>query len=236
MTFVYFDLDRTLIDHDSAERQAVQQFHERFHERIDESKSGFVTRWREVAERFWEQYHEGTISYWQQKRERVRTLLDRDEDELPDEEADEILNWYLKHYKAACELFPDARNCLDQLREVVDLGILTNGGKDLQYDKLQRTEIMDYFDPIVCSDQVGIAKPNEGIFQTACRRADRDPAEVIYIGDSVELDVTPANQYGMTGIWLNRTEETAAASSSFQRLTSLEGFPQLVLDQARPAS
>lgn len=236
MTFVYFDLDRTLINHDRAERCAVRMFHDRFQDQIDDTKPAFVSRWREVAEQFWAKYHKGTISYWQQKRERVRTLLDRNENELPDEQVDEILDWYLTHYKAECELFSDARECLEQLHDHVDLGILTNGGEDLQYDKLRRTDIIDYFDPIVCSDEVGYAKPNVEIFENACERATRDPEEVIYIGDSVELDVTPANEFGMTGVWLNRTEDSTPTSRAFHHLTSLEPFPELVLENARTAN
>ncbi len=232
MTFVYFDLDRTLVNHDRAQRRAVTRFYKKFQDLLDTSRTEFIERWRAVAERYWEIYHQGNISYREQKRERVRTVLNRDESELPDEEADEVLDWYLGHYKRACRLFPDAEACLRNLREHVELGILTNGGQELQHDKLQRTGIIDYFDPIVCSDEVGHAKPNKEIFDRACERADRSPERIIYIGDSVELDVRPANDFGMTGVWLNRENGSPSTSRPFHHLSSLEEFPDLVLEEA----
>ncbi len=212
LPFVFFDLDRTLIDHDLAERRAVRDFHNRFRERISIPFESFLKRWRTVAERFWQQYEEGKIEYWEQKRKRVRTLLNDSKSTLSNEEIQEFLSWYLETYTEHCQLFPDVRDVLDRLRDRVEMGILTNGGGTLQRKKLTRKNIADYFGPIICSDEVGSPKPNSEIFQRACRNADRDPERIVYVGDRADLDVAPARELGMTGVLLNRPEVRSPAT------------------------
>ena len=48
------------------------------------------------------------------------------------------------------------------------------------------------------------AKPNLQIFEIACMRAREEPIKCYYIGDDLKTDILPCNNFGMTGIWINR--------------------------------
>ncbi len=176
--FVFFDLDRTLIDHDRAERKAVRQFHRKHRDRIPEPYDAFLDRWRTVADRYWRKYESGEVDYREQKRERIRVVLNGDASGMSDDEAEQHLSRYLDTYVSFCRLFSDVREVLDGLRKHVRMGILTNGGGRLQRRKLSRTDIDRYFDPVVCSNEAGTPKPNAEIFHHACREAGCSPERI----------------------------------------------------------
>ena len=69
---------------------------------------------------------------------------------------------------AADRLFADARPCLDALRARDHvLGLVTNGDRRMQRDKLARHGLADYFDAVAIEGEVGIGKPEAAIFRRA---------------------------------------------------------------------
>ena len=44
------------------------------------------------------------------------------------------------------------------------------------------------------------------IFHTACEALGVAPAEAVYVGDDLTLDVDGAQKAGMRGVWMNRFE------------------------------
>ncbi len=221
-------MDRTLIDHDSAVRQAARQFLDRFSDQVEEDLESFLERWEDISERYWRKYEAGKIGYDEQRRERMRELLDVTPAERTDEEINEILETYLEPYRRHCRLYEDAEQTLQQLTGH-NLGVITNGGRDLQYHKLDKTGIRDLFDVIVCSDEADRPKPHPPIFREAIRRAEAEPEHCIYIGDSTERDVRPAKAFGMRAVWINRMDEsTPAPFPGDAEVNTLENLPELV--------
>jgi len=69
---------------------------------------------------------------------------------------------------------------------------------------LEREGIIDLFDTIVVSDEIGWRKPLPVIFETALDRLGVRAAEAVYVGDRPDLDVAGAHGAGMHAIWINR--------------------------------
>lgn len=65
---------------------------------------------------------------------------------------------------------------------------------------LQKLGLRQYFTHIITSLDVGIAKPEPGIFQEALRVAGLDPTEVMMIGDRVDTDILGANRMGICSV------------------------------------
>ncbi len=108
-------------------------------------------------------------------------------------------------------LFADARTLLTALRRAqVPLALITNGASDTQRDKLSALGIEDWFDAIVVSGELGIAKPDARIFEVAIDTLRIAPKDVAHIGDSLTTDVAGAHAAGLTSIWLNRIGATRA--------------------------
>jgi HAD superfamily hydrolase (TIGR01549 family) len=89
-------------------------------------------------------------------------------------------------------LFPDSRPILERLkRRGVPMGIISNYGTHL-LDLLPKLEIFDYFDFIIVSAIVGVAKPHPRIFEIAVEEAGVPPEQLLYVGDNVGDDISTA--------------------------------------------
>jgi len=69
---------------------------------------------------------------------------------------------------------------------------------------LEREGIIDLFETIVVSDEIGWRKPLPVIFETALNRLGVSPAEAVHVGDRADADVAGAHGCGMHAIWINR--------------------------------
>ena len=87
-----------------------------------------------------------------------------------------------------------------RLQDRVLVGSISNGNADLQAIGLSH-----HFKVSVAASQIGCAKPDAAIFHAACKELGVDPAEAVYVGDDVLLDVAGAQKAGLRAVWLNRT-------------------------------
>ncbi len=93
---------------------------------------------------------------------------------------------------------------LDFLKNKVKLGIITNGFVELQQTRLERTELKDFFEIHVISEQVGIAKPDPRIFEHALSLAGNPEREkVLMVGDTFETDMLGGINAKLDTCWLN---------------------------------
>ena len=79
------------------------------------------------------------------------------------------------------------------------------------HEVLRRTGLRELLDGVVCSAEVGAAKPDPAIFQAALELAGLAPADVVHIGDSPEEDVAGALAAGIRSLLLRRDAPTLAS-------------------------
>lgn len=85
-------------------------------------------------------------------------------------------------------------DALDVLSDDHRLGILSNGVGDIQREKLRRHNLLEHFETVVVSHDVGVMKPDSRIFAEA---EDRLPADRhVYVGDSADHDIGGAVDAG----------------------------------------
>ena len=101
-------------------------------------------------------------------------------------------------------LFPDVLPTLDWLRAGgYRIGSVTNrslGGGPFQ-DEMREYGLLDYFDVLSISCDVGYLKPHPRIFQHALDALAVAPEEALMVGDSLRADVAGAQALGMTAVW-----------------------------------
>lgn len=229
LDFLFFDLDRTLIDHDQAEERAVREFYRKHREQIALDPDEVFDYWEKISEEYWERYSNEELGYHEQRLERLRTFLNFTDEDISDEELNELFKEYLSIYRDACELFPEVRNTFQQLPDN-PRGIITNGGKEIQHEKLQKTNIFDWFSVIVCSNEVQNPKPHPSIFHEALQRAGKEPGQCLYLGDHYEHDIVPAKEQGLHVIWINRDgiEPETDIDEDLDVISSLDELPELL--------
>lgn len=102
------------------------------------------------------------------------------------------------------EPFEDVLPALERLGRHVTLGSISNGFADLETIGLAH-----HFKVSIAAHQIGCAKPDSTIFLAGCTALGVNPAEAVYVGDDLELDVEGAQKAGLRAVWMNRFERSA---------------------------
>ncbi|MYB76269.1 MAG: HAD family hydrolase [Chloroflexi bacterium] len=235
---IVFDLDGTLLDHDGAELAALSKLYPT----LLDGDSGprrwlpfrdFAAVWHDAAERGWQRYVAGELSFAAQRTWRVQQVMALQDEAgdgrqpLTKQEVDDIFARYLTLYEESWSLYPDTLPCLEAL-SAYPLGMITNGDGAQQRQKLEQMGIAERFDSVVVSGDVGFAKPQREIFDRGAEELGLAPNELLFIGDNPENDVLGAMQAGWHAIWLNRdgTRQEVAALT----VADLTDVPRLVVD------
>jgi HAD superfamily hydrolase (TIGR01549 family) len=100
----------------------------------------------------------------------------------------------------AVTLYDDVAPGLARLRQRALLGSVTNGVADLV-----TIGLADQFQASVAARDFGAAKPDPGIFLAGCAALGVLPADTLYVGDDLLLDVQGAQQAGLRAAWMNRS-------------------------------
>ncbi|MQA09234.1 MAG: HAD-IA family hydrolase [Pseudonocardiaceae bacterium] len=133
-------------------------------------------------------------------------------------------------------LFGDVLPCLDWLRAAgVRIAAVTNASGGHQRAKLASLGLAGFVDHVVIAGELGVAKPEPGIFHEACRVLGVHPEETAHVGDRLELDAIGARDAGLCGVWLDRVGEHDPAEDA-ERLprgvhvvSSLASLPELLV-------
>ena len=95
--------------------------------------------------------------------------------------------------------YADVAPALAALRALLPLGVITNGNADLEVIGLHH-----HFNVTLASARFGRAKPDPAIFLAACEAMGVAPADAVYVGDDLRLDVQGAQGAGLRAVWMNR--------------------------------
>lgn len=125
-------------------------------------------------------------------------------------------------------LFDDADEVLALLRPKVKLGIVTNGVRGLQRMKLEGSGLLHWFDVVAVSGEVGIGKPEAGIFEWVSRPLGVPPARTLMVGDNDARDVLGGKNAGLKTAWVDRKHKPATHAADWT-VKQLRGVLPLVL-------
>jgi len=125
---------------------------------------------------------------------------------LNDEKIGNLVDIYRKH-KPSISLYPDAEMILNEFKkEDFKLGLITDGYKESQENKISSLNLRDYFDLIIITDDYGKEywKPSEKSFKLALSKFGMKPNETTYIGDNPLKDFVTAKKLGIYTIRIRR--------------------------------
>lgn len=127
-----------------------------------------------------------------------------------DEETARLMaNDYISISPQKTRLFPGTIELLQFLSSKYRVYLVTNGFKEVQYNKIKNCKIDLYFDKVFTSEEVGCNKPNIEYFQFVLAQTNSLPEQSIIIGDDIEVDIKGAAQVGISTIWCNFVEQTS---------------------------
>lgn len=122
---------------------------------------------------------------------------------------DEYVHLYRARLIETCVPFTGVEQLLVQVKQKTKTGLISNA-YDAQEQRLRinHAGITHYFDVIVIACELGVYKPEPGIFWHALSQLDVSPGESLYIGDSVTHDIRGAKAAGMQAVHYSPTPRT----------------------------
>ncbi len=205
--WVWVDLDDTIWDFKNNSWDALAMV---YHEAGLDKAFNDVDSWRNIYlennHRLWALYNSGAITKEFLMMERFRVILvnagysDTDARKL----SPKLSDIYLDRLAAMSRLVPGALQLLNHLRDKeYHIGIISNGFYEVQYRKMQSSNITHYFETIVLSDDIGVNKPDVRIFNHAVAKAQTTANRSIIIGDNPTTDIIGAINAGWNAICFN---------------------------------
>ena len=196
---VFFDADDTLFDYPRAERAALRACLREFGIRV--GLGTFIDSYRRHNLEMWQAFERGETDQATLRVERFRRVAA--EFGIPDLPTDRVSVFYLEALSGQPHLAPGALTTIRILAKTYPLALITNGIALVQHRRFAASPITRYFQAVVISEEVGVAKPDPRIFEPALAKVGVEASEVLFVGDSVTSDMAAARNAGMDFCWLN---------------------------------
>lgn len=97
--------------------------------------------------------------------------------------------------------YPEVEGVLQGLRETgLHIGLLSDVDEDFLQLCFYALPLEGYLDSVTTSEEVGVAKPHQAIFQRALSKAGCEAHQAVHVGDSPERDAVGARRMGMSSV------------------------------------
>lgn len=207
---ILLDLDGTIIDHQGAEEACLQEACAEVTSRVpDVAPGGFRIIVNRQARRFWSdpEWARSVVQGRSDVRSVTRAIFHAALVEVGIDDLDlarRLAERYRDLREAGMQLFPGALDTLAQFRaHGIRLALVTNGNAAYQRMKIERFDLARCFDIILVEGEFGAGKPDHRIYKAALQSLGCYPTNAWMIGDDLHNDVAPAQQLGMSGIWVD---------------------------------
>ncbi|MBR2583327.1 MAG: YjjG family noncanonical pyrimidine nucleotidase [Oscillospiraceae bacterium] len=202
---ILFDLDDTLLDFRTAERNSILQTFEEFGIPSDEA---VLRLYSEINLGCWQRLELGEMT-------REEVLVGRFERLFAEMGLDLPARPVQDRYEALLEsghyFIPGAPELLEELVLKYDLYLISNGNLLTQESRLKSAGIAPYFRDIFISEQIGANKPSKAFFDACfsaipgfCRE------DAVIVGDSLSSDIRGGINAGVRTCWFNPDGAPAA--------------------------
>ncbi len=196
---VFFDLDHTLWDFETNSDQAYRRVFDEEGLAVDFDR--FMQVYHPINQQCWEDYAAGKVTKDDVKYNRLRRALEQMDIRLPAEVYRRMAERYGQYLSQGTALCEGAKEILDYLKDKYTLHLLSNGFAEVQYPKIERSGLQDYFRTITLSEETGRLKPHPSVFRHALQKAGALAHESVMIGDSFGSDITGALNMGMQAVF-----------------------------------
>ena len=212
---IFLDWDDTIGDWAGAEHKALRDIYANYHlEALYATAEDYIAAYKPYNLELWGMYGRGEVTKewlhfqrFYRPIERMNELTNERVKELAHKMGDEFLQLTNKYFS----VLPGAAEVVRELAKKYPLTIISNGFKEVQYYKFAHSGLAECFAHTIISEEVGINKPQPGIYNIALQLNHVTADEAVMIGDSYSSDIQGAKNAGIDQIWLHEgeTEETA---------------------------
>ena len=197
---ILWDVDGTLLDFKKAEYAAIKKCFEIFH--LGECTDEMISKYSDINRRYWEKLERREIT-------KPEVLVNRFKDFFLTENictdcAEEFNKEYQLQLGETICFCDHSFELMKELKGKVKQYAVTNGTKVAQDRKLQKSGLIDIFDGVFISEEVGCEKPGIAFFECVFEKIGSYAKEdIMIIGDSLTSDIQGGNNAGIVCCWYN---------------------------------
>ena len=198
---IFWDLDHTLWDFD---RNSDLTFNKILNENnIKVDIPSFLKTYHPINRKYWDLYRLNKVSKAHLRYYRLSDTFKELCVEVSDDQINKLSVDYINHLSDFNYLIPNALTILENFHSNYNMHIITNGFKEVQNKKLEKSGLSKYFKTITISEDVGFKKPSKEIFLQAIARANAIIENSVMIGDNFNADIIGSKSVGMKAIYYN---------------------------------
>lgn len=201
-TAVLFDVDDTLYDQTVPFMEAYAEY---FGEKPEVPAEVIYPVTRKYSDAVYSQAMAGEMTMEEMYIYRMQKAFEEFGIRITDQEALDFQKIYAdrQHH---IHMSPLMQDILAFCSGRADLGIITNGPSEHQWDKVRSLQAEKWIphENIFVSADVGAEKPDRKIFDYAKRTMRLEDEEIWFVGDAYALDVEGAVNAGWNAVWMNR--------------------------------
>lgn len=223
---IYFDLDSTLWDFKTNSELTFRELIDKYFDPTDITFDKFCQIYYPINDALWASYRKGTL-----KKEVLRTKRFADTFKHFGIDNNNLINKFADEYLDICPtktvVFDYTYQVLDYLKQKnYRLFLLTNGFREVQTVKIERSGLQKYFEKLICSEDAGYQKPHRKIFEYAIKTVNARKTESIMIGDDPQTDIIGANKFGIDCVFFNhqKTKHNFKVTHEIYSLKTLQNI------------
>jgi len=197
--WLLFDLDNTILDFGRSSKYAFKMLLQIIAPSLNSDQ--LYPIYNEINHEIWAKREAGLISPEELKWKRWDLFFKSENINSDPHKANDIYFEGIKEYP----FFVDqAKEMLDIIKPHFKLMVVTNGLSEVQWPRINTKELKPYFEHIVISDEIGVAKPQKTFFDY-CHSLIGEPNKdrVLVIGDTLKSDILGGNNFGYKTCWYN---------------------------------
>ncbi|HBG87348.1 MAG TPA: noncanonical pyrimidine nucleotidase, YjjG family [Marinilabiliaceae bacterium] len=200
---LFFDLDHTLWDFATNERITLNELYDSYNLKSHFSSfNEFYERYVPINADLWALYRNWEIRKTDLNTGRFHnTFLTAGLDDV--DMAEKFSLDFIRQNSLKTNVMPFTFDLLEYLRPHYTMHIITNGFIETQKLKLEVSGLRPYFKNIFISEEIGAQKPKIAFFEYAIKSSNAKKTESLVIGDSLEMDILGAKNFGLDHVYYN---------------------------------
>lgn len=195
-----WDIDGTLLDFTKYEEYGIRKCFEKFG--LGECTDEMLSRYSKINRKYWEMLERAEITKQQVLTERFVEFFESENIDFNN--IDEFNDEY--QISLGDKSFPckNAIETVTALKGKYKQCAVTNGTIVAQQRKLKQSGLINIFDDVFISDEIGYEKPNIQFFNAVQEKIGKfNKNEVMIIGDSLSSDMQGGNNADILCCWYN---------------------------------